>query len=86
MAQFQQELLDSSVERSLNDLLAHPPSNHHPRPISMLDVKFPDTPGAEYVVGWTKDVLTPGLYNHSRRSFFYASALLDPELGESSDY
>ncbi|KAH7334959.1 hypothetical protein B0J17DRAFT_770490 [Rhizoctonia solani] len=26
------------------------------------------------------DVLTPGLYAHSR-SFFYASALLDPELG-----
>ncbi|CAE6533156.1 unnamed protein product [Rhizoctonia solani] len=77
----QREFVDSSVERSLNDLLAQLPSNRHPRPISILDIKVPDTPWAEAVARWTKDVLTPGLYGHSRRSFFYASALLDPELG-----
>ncbi|KAJ1306249.1 hypothetical protein OPQ81_010953 [Rhizoctonia solani] len=77
----QREFADSSVERSLNDLLAQLPSNRHPRPISILDIKVPKTPWAEAVARWTKDVLTPGLYGHSRRSFFYASALLDPELG-----
>ncbi|KAG8708486.1 hypothetical protein FRC09_001230 [Ceratobasidium sp. 395] len=77
----QREFVDSSVERSLNDLLAQLPTNNHPRPISILDIKVPDTPWAESVARWTQDVLTPGLYNHSRRSFFYASALLDPALG-----
>ncbi|CAE6505677.1 unnamed protein product [Rhizoctonia solani] len=77
----QREFADSSVERSLNDLLSRLPSNRHPRPISILDIKVPETPWAEAVAQWTKDILTPGLYNHSRRSFFYASALLDPELG-----
>ncbi|QRW12945.1 hypothetical protein RhiLY_11944 [Ceratobasidium sp. AG-Ba] len=77
----QREFVDSSVERSLNDLFAQLPTNSHPRPISILDIKVPDTPWAESVARWTKDVLTPGLYNHSRRSFFYGSALLDPELG-----
>ncbi|CAE6383984.1 unnamed protein product [Rhizoctonia solani] len=82
MAQsLQREFVDSSVERSLNDLLAQLPNNRHPRPISILEIKAPDTPWAESVARWTKDVLTPGLYGHSRRSFFYASALLDPELG-----
>jgi hypothetical protein len=79
----QRELVDSSVERSLNDLLAQLPSNRHPRPISILEIKVPDTPWAECVARWTKDILTPGLYGHSRRSFFYASALLDPELGKA---
>ncbi|KAG8700837.1 hypothetical protein FRC09_005726 [Ceratobasidium sp. 395] len=77
----QREFVDSSVERSLNDLLAQLPTNNHPRPISILDIKVPDTPWAESVARWTQDLLTPGLYNHSRRSFFYASALLDPALG-----
>ncbi|CUA67117.1 hypothetical protein RSOLAG22IIIB_07195 [Rhizoctonia solani] len=77
----QREFADSSVERSLNDLLAQLPSNRHPRPISILDIKVPETPWAEAVALWTKDILTPGLYSHSRRGFFYASALLDPELG-----
>ncbi|GAB1523365.1 hypothetical protein RhiTH_006509 [Rhizoctonia solani] len=77
----QREFVDSSVERSLNDLLAQLPSNRHPRPISILEIKVPDTAWAESVARWTKDILTPGLYGHSRRSFFYASALLDPELG-----
>lgn len=82
----QRELVDSSVERSLNDLLAQLPSNHHPRPISILDIKVPKTPWAEAVARWTKDVLTPGLHSHSRRSFFHASALLDPELGKCHDH
>lgn len=77
----QREFVDSSVERSLNDLLAQLPTNSHPRPISIMDIKVPDTPWAESVARWTKDILTPGLYNHSRRSFFYSSALLDPTLG-----
>ncbi|KAG8768867.1 hypothetical protein FRC12_005312 [Ceratobasidium sp. 428] len=77
----QREFVDSSVERSLNDLLAQLPTNNHPRSISILDIKVPDTPWAESVARWTQDLLTPGLYNHSRRSFFYASALLDPALG-----
>ncbi|CAE6476762.1 unnamed protein product [Rhizoctonia solani] len=77
----QREFVDSSVERSMNDLLSQLPNNRHPRPISVLDIKVPETPWAEAVARWTKDILTPGLYGHSRRSFFYASALLDPELG-----
>ncbi|KAG8695635.1 hypothetical protein FRC08_007648 [Ceratobasidium sp. 394] len=81
VSSLQREFVDSSVERSLNDLFAQLPTNNHPRPISILDIKVPDTPWAESVARWTKDVLTPGLYNHSRRSFFYASALLDPMLG-----
>ncbi|KAG9121029.1 hypothetical protein FRC07_003190 [Ceratobasidium sp. 392] len=81
VSSLQREFVDSSVERSLNDLLAQLPTNSHPRPISILDIKVPDTPWAESVARWTKDVLTPGLYNHSRRGFFYASALLDPALG-----
>lgn len=78
----QREFVDSSVERSMNDLLAQLPTNSHPRPISIMDIKVPDTPWAETVARWTKDILTPGLYNHSRRGFFYGSALLDPALGE----
>ncbi|KAF8608491.1 hypothetical protein BDV93DRAFT_250932 [Ceratobasidium sp. AG-I] len=77
----QREFVDSSVERSLNDLLAQLPTNSHPRPVSIMDIKVPDTPWAESVAQWTKDILTPDLYGHSRRSFFYASALLDPALG-----
>ncbi|KAF8691024.1 hypothetical protein RHS03_08864, partial [Rhizoctonia solani] len=74
----QREFVDSSVERSLNDLLAQLPSNRHPRPISILEIKVPDTAWAESVARWTKDILTPGLYGHSRRSFFMPRLCLIP--------
>lgn len=73
--------IDSSIERSLNDLLAQLPIDKRPRPISLASVHVPNTPWAEATARWTKDVLTPELYNHCRRSYFYSVALLDPELG-----
>lgn len=76
------EFVDSSVERSLNDLLAQLPSDRRPRPISIASIHVPNTPWAEATARWTKDILTPELYNHCRRSYFYSVALLDPELGK----
>ncbi|KAF8605204.1 hypothetical protein BDV93DRAFT_543738 [Ceratobasidium sp. AG-I] len=78
---FAHEFIDSSVERSLNDLLAQLPIDKRPRPISLASIHVPNTPWAEATARWTKDVLTPELYNHCRRSYFYSVALLDPELG-----
>ncbi|KAG8698011.1 hypothetical protein FRC09_007505 [Ceratobasidium sp. 395] len=78
---FAREFVDSSVERSLNDLLAQLPGDRRPRPISIASMHVPNTPWAEATARWTKDILTPELYNHCRRSYFYATALLDPELG-----
>ncbi|QRV86827.1 hypothetical protein RhiJN_14845 [Ceratobasidium sp. AG-Ba] len=78
--QLAREFIDSSVERSLNDLLARLPSDRRPRPISIATIHVPNTPWADATARWTKDILTPELYNHSRRSYFYAAALLDPEL------
>jgi len=70
-----QEFGFTALPRDLNVILAGKKNNADPRPLSVNDVRVPDTPLARKVQDYAKQELRTETYHHSMRVYYYGVAI-----------